>query len=764
MLFKKMLRDMKKNKMQFIAIFLMSFITLLAFAGIGSEVQGLQDNLNNYYNETNMANAFVFGNDFNETVVNDFQNLTSTTSVETQFVVKSVAPDLDNEPTVTLHFLEKNNISKYYPVKGGNIDFGDEDGIWLDARFAEEKNLTIGDNISLNFNGITMNKTIRGLGYSPDYVYEEPENGLISDFKYQGFGYLSDKAYPGQNMPHNKLLITSSVNNTEYYNQSREMLENKGYDELIKTTSFMPREDTTSDNQIQDEIKQHIVLAVMFPIIFVAVALLILLTTMTRIVNHQRTQIGTLKAIGFEDRPLIIHYLSYGFYLTLIGSVLGIIIGHNTIPYIFVDAMQSYYTLPCWNPGFNMNFIIVALLIVLGSLLCSYLAVASIIRESPSVTLKAKPPKISKISFIENTRLWDKLGFNHRWNIRDLNRHKLRATITLLGVIGCTVLLICAFGMHDGVNDLKTWKYDDINHYETQLVLHNNISQPQIDSIIDEVNGTPVMTSSIQILANDIKKTQVLTVHNETPLITPTDKNRHMITLPHDGLSISEKTAEMFGLKVGDEIKWHLYGNETWQTATVDAIYGDSSVQGISITADYAEKNNISFKPTEIVTKENVTDKLNGVGSINTHKDLTNSWDKLTHTANLLIILLVIFAVILVVVVLYSLGLLGFTEVERDMATLKVLGFQLSDLRKLFMTQYLGISIVGFLIGIPTGYYVLESIRSNTDKFYYPTNYSLTTIAISFVITIIVSAIVNMLLANQLKNIDMVEALKKERE
>ena len=763
MLFKKMLRDMKENKMQFIAIFLMSFITLLAFAGIGSEVQGLQDNLNSYYNETNMADAFVLGNDFNESVVNDYKNMSSTTGVETQFVVKSDV-DLENDPTVTLHFLEKNNISKYYPVEGGDIDFSDEDGIWLDARFAEAKNLKIGDNISLSFNGITLNKTIRGLGYPPEYVYEEPENGLVSDFKYQGFGYLSDKAYPGQDMPHNKLLLTTNLNSQDYYDDTRQMLEDKGYDDIIDGASYMPREDSGSDNQIQDEIKQHIVLAVMFPIIFVVVALLILLTTMTRIVSHQRTQIGTLKAIGFENRPLIIHYLSYGFYLTLIGSVLGIIIGHKTIPYLFVDTMKSYYTLPCWNPGFNMSFIIVGLLLVLGSVLCSYFAVASIMRESPSATLKPKPPKISKIGFVENTWIWEKFGFNLRWNTRDVNRNKLRAVITLLGVIGCTVLLISAFGMHDGVSDLKTWKYDDINHYETQLVLEDNISQSQIDSIIDEVNGTPIMTKSIQIKANDIKKTQVLTVHDKSPLITPTDTNRHEMTLPNDGVSISQKTAEIFGLNIGDKIEWHLYGNETWINSTVDAIYGDPSVQGITISKDFAENNNISFKPTEIVTKENITDELEGVGSINSHKDLTNSWDKLAQTANLLIIILVIFAVILAVVVLYSLGLLGFTEVERDMATLKVLGFQLKDLRKLFVTQYLGISIIGFLIGIPTGYYVLESIRSNTDKLYYPTNYSLTTIAISFVITIVVSAIVNLLLANKLKNIDMVEALKKERE
>ncbi|WP_458405678.1 FtsX-like permease family protein [Methanobrevibacter sp.] len=764
MLFRKMLRDMRENKMQFIAIFLMSFITLLAFAGIGSEVQGLQDNLDRYYDETNMADSYALGNNFNKSVVKDFKNMDSTTGVERQFVVKSIADLGKNNPVVTLHFLEKNNISKYYPVEGKNIDFDDEEGIWLDARFAKVKNLKIGDEISLDFNGITLTKTIRGLGYSPDYVYEVPENGLVSDFKYQGFGYLSYKAYPNPDMPYNKLLMTSNVDNQEYYKQTREMLEDKGYDDIIDGASFLPREDSGSDSQIQDEIKQHRILAVMFPIIFVVVALLILLTTMTRIVSHQRTQIGTLKAIGFKNRPLMIHYLSYGFILTTIGSILGIIIGYKTIPYIFVDTMQSYYTLPYWEPGFNFSFIIVALLIILGSLLCSYFAVANIIRESPSATLKAKPPKINKIGFIENTSIWNKLNFNLRWNIRDINRNKLRSIITLFGVIGCTVLLISAFGMNDGVNDLKTWKYDDIEHYETQLILESDATQSQIDKIIDKVNGTPVMIKSIQIKANGMKKTQTLTVHEKTPLITHTDKNRHEITLPDDGVSISQKTADLFGLKVGDKIEWHLYGNETWIKSTVDAIYGDPSVQGITLLKEGAEKNNVTFNPTEIITQENVTKKMDGVGSINTHEDLTSSWDKLTETANLLIILLVIFAVILAVVVIYSLGLLGFTEVERDMATLKVLGFQLKNLRRLFMTQYLGISLTGFIIGIPVGYYILESIRNTTEKFYYPADYSLTTMAISFIITIIVSAIVNFLLANKLKNIDMVEALKKERD
>ena len=182
------------------------------------------------------------------------------------------------------------------------------------------------------------------------------------------------------------------------------MLEDKGHKDIINNVAYIPREDSGSDKQIQDEIKQHVILAVMFPIIFVMVALLILLTTITRIVNNQRTQIGTLKAIGFKNRTLMIHYLSYGFIVTLAGSVLGIIIGYRTIPYIFILPMQAYYTLPQWGPGFNMSFIFVGALMVLGSILCSYIAIANIMRETPAATLKSKPPKTHDLRFIEKTK------------------------------------------------------------------------------------------------------------------------------------------------------------------------------------------------------------------------------------------------------------------------------------------------------------------------------------------------------------------------
>lgn len=758
MLFKKMLRDMKEHKMQFISIFLMAFITLLCFVGVGAEVQGLDDSLNEYYAETNMADIWLYGNNFSNDTIKDITNIPSTEDVERQFVIKTTGK-LDKDPTVTLHFIEESALSKYYPVEGGGINFDDEDGIWLDQRFAETKNLKIGDNITVKFNGISLEKTIRGLGYSPEYIYEESDNGLISDFSLHGFGYLSYKAFPTDSIQYNKVMIKTNDSADTYHEKLDKAIDNDTY------TTFMPRLDLVSDTQIRNEIDQHTIFAVMFPVIFVIVALLTLLTTMTRIVNHQRTQIGTLKSLGFTNKSLLIHYFSYGFYLTLVGCTLGIIIGYNTIPQLFSPSMSAFYTLPSWKAGFHINFIIAGASLVLISLAFTYIATKNIIRETPASALEPKAPKISKIRLLENTRIWNKLNFNLRWNIRDTNRNKMRSLVTILGVLGCTVLLISAFGMQDGMNDLKSWQYEGINHYETQLVLEDNITPSQIDSIVKEVNGTEIMSQAIEVKANGVKKTETLSVYNKTDLITPTNQYMEEIELPKNGVTITQKTSELLNVGVGDTIQWHLYGNSTWITSKVDAINADPATQGITLSPQKLDEFDIDFKATSIITNQSVDENYTSVSSANSISDLGSSWDELTETTDLLIGVLLIFAIILSIVVLYSLGILGFTEVERDMATLKVLGFKTKNLQKLFLTQNLVLSIIGFILGIPTGYAIIDFMWDTVgDTFFYPTHYTSRAIILSFILTIVLSLLVNYLLTRKLKKIDMVQSLKKERE
>ena len=752
MLFKKMLRDMNEHKTQFLAIFLMSFLTLWIFSGVGSEVAGIQQTVDQFYEDTNMADNWIYLEDINNETIKNISGITTTKEVERQMVVSSTANMKDN-PIVTLHFVENNTISKYYPIEGKDIDIDDEDGIWLDKRFADAHNLKVDDKIKVEFNGIEIEKIIRGLGYSPEYVYSTGES-LIPDFNLHGFGYLSYKSLGNNKINYNVVLVKSD--DSDYKSK---------IDEKISYDTFIPFKDHISVKQFQSEIDQHNTMGNLFPIIFVVVALLTLLTTMTRIVNHQRTQIGTLKALGFGNSKITIHYISYGFYLTVIGSILGIVVGPNTVPYLFFPSMSSFYTLPVWKSGFDIKFIYVALVIILLSVIFTYLAIKNISKESPASILLPRIPKISSRGLLENSIIWEKMNFNVRWNFREIKRNKIRSLVSIISIIGCTLLLISAFGMYDGMNDLKTWQYGDINHYESQLLFEDNITPSQLNEITSRYNGTQVMEDQIEIRANGITKTSSIMVYNKSDLITPTDNHMKPIKLPEDGVSLTQKSADLLGVKKGDTIEWHIYGNNRWVNTTIDEIYADPATQGITISQEKLEDLGYNYTPTMLVTKNHIDKKIDGVSSNNDLRDLQNSWDDLMESANLLVAILLIFAVVLSVVMLYSLGLLSFTEVERDLTTLKVLGFKTKSIRRLFLTQNLIFSVIGFVFGVPLGYYVLRIIMdSSGDTFYYPVGYSIIIIFFTFLLVVGLSIFVNLLFSSKIKNIDMVKSLKKARD
>lgn len=758
LLFKKMLRDMSEHKLQFIAIFLMAFIAIMVFTGVGAEAYGLEDNLNNFYNETNMANIWVYNNTISNNTVDSVDNLSSTIEVERQLKLDSVA-NMTNNPDVDLYFIENNTISKYYPLEGSNINISDEDGIWLDKRFADAHDISVGDKINLTTQGIKIEKTVRGLGYSPEYVFETPKKTFMPDFKLQGFAYLSYKAIPGGVVQYNTLLIRTDKNFTQYQDEFNSSVSDN-------YSTFMSRNNHPSDRSIQSEIDQHKTMGVVFPIIFIVVSLLTLLTTMTRIVASQRTQIGILKSLGFKNRTIVRHYLSYGFYLLLTGAVLGFIIGPLFVPQLFVGSMSSAYTLPSWNPAFDWSFITVPAAMILLSVLFAYATVRSISHENPATTLMPKAPKISRLRFIGKTKTWKNLSFKIKWNITDINRSKIRTIITIICMVGCTVLVISSFGMNEAMYEVENWQYSDINHYNNQIRLEDNATSSQIDHINELYNGTKVMSASVEIQHDGITKLQTLSSYNDTGIITPTDKNKESMNYTDDDILITEKTAQLLHVKKGDTVRWHMYGDNKWVNSKITGICADSSTQGLVMSPKQLDKLDINFTPSMIVTYNKTVDgNITGISSVNSISDLQSSWDVLTETFSDMIAFLLIFSVILSVVILYSLSILSFTESERDLATLKILGFKSRNIRVIYLIKNVFLSVVGFLIGIPSGYYILSFMFDTMgEDYYFPVNLSPSTLLYSFIVVIGVSVIVNILFARKINKIDMVKSLKKGRE
>jgi putative ABC transport system permease protein len=748
-----MLRDIAKHKAQFISIFLMAFLGVFVFAGVGGESVGLEVNVNNFYEDTNLADGWIYSYGINELFMDQVNALGATTQMERQLVVDSVA-NFSNDPDITLHFVENNTISKFYLLEGEKLDINDSDGVWLDKSFADAKGLKVGDNISFEFEGYEIEKEIRGLGYSPEYVYHASTSSVIPDFNKIGFAYMSYRAFPEDNISYNVLEVKFD-GTPENYNDILSYHMDGYY------SSFVERSEHTSVSQFADEMDQHRMMGDIFPVVFILIAMLILLTTMTRIITHQRTQIGILKASGFKNTSIILHYISYGFWLVLAGSILGLILGPMTLPQLFYPSMSATYKLPSWNPAWSMNFVYVAVLMVLMSLAVSYYSVKSISDEKPADTIKPKVPKISSSGFLEKLSIWKRLSFNVRWNWRDAKRNKFRALMTIIGVIGCSALLVCAFGMYDGMNDLKEWEYNQINHYDSKLVIDENATDSVIDDVAEAVNGEKLMESAIEIESDNGKKSGSLTVLNNSKLVTPTDYDWNKVEIADDEVSISQKMADMLDVKVGDTVKWHIMGSDKWVNTKIDKIHADPISQGFIMSADKLEDLDLNYTATSIVTAEHVDKDYDGVKAANSMANMTSSWDELTESMWLLIYILIFFACLLAVIVLYNLGLLSFTEIEREIATLKVLGFKSSALRRLLLTQNLWFTAVGFILGLPVGYLILSIMwESSGDSFYILPSISLSNFILTAVITFALSIIVNLMFSRKIKKLDMVESLK----
>ena len=754
-----MLRDFKDHKAQFLSIFLMALIGVFAFTGISGEVVGMVDVSNSYYENTNLADGWIYGEEISDDVFSDIKSMEEIKDAQREMVVDTVA-NYSSDPEITLHVVEGNqNISKFYLFKGKDFDPNDEEGIWIDKRFADGRKLDIGDKITLKFDGNKVSKTVRGIMYSPEYVYYIQEGSLLPDFSQVGFAYIPSKG-ADFDIVYNTIALDGyeELDEKDFKSALEDKLGQKAY------VQYVDRDNNVGIKTLQDEISQHQMFSGIFPAIFVLVSLLTLVTTMSRVISAQRMQIGTLKAMGYSNKSIILHYLSYGFVLSLSGSVIGLVVGPLTIPYLFYPTMSSTYSLPRWGPSWDISFFAVAGLMVVSSVLISYISVKGISDENPSETIRPKAPKLVSSGLIERTKIWERFSFNERWNYRDAKRNKTRAIMSVFGVFACALLVMSAFGMVDSINDVEDWQYNQIYNFNSKLLLEENITDSQLDHILDETGGEGIREEAIELKYKGIKKTGTLTVMNDSEYYKVTDANRNYMHLDPDGTAISDKMAEVLGLKVGDKVRWHVAGNPKWIDSEITETYSIPFGQGLIMSPEVFDEiggDDYNYSTNVVLTKKNVKENYTGVSSITTSEDIRKGWNTMTEALDLMVSVLTTFAIVLAVVVLYNLGLLSFTEIQRELATLKVLGFNSKSLRRLLLTQNLWFSTIGFILAIPGAYVLMGIMMGSTgDEYCFPINIYLWNFIVSFLITFGLSVLVNLAFSRKIKKVNMVESLK----
>ena len=756
---KKRLRDIRQNKMQFFNIFIMVFLGVFVFAGIHAYMDGMEKSADNYYKNNNFQDIWLSGENFSN---EDLEKVKNTENVKDAERMLTINTELENKDDVTLetNFIESNNISKMYVVDGEEFS-KDKKGVWFDSYLAKNLDLKVGDEITVTYQNMKITEKIVGLVNTPDHVYfVKDDTEIFPTHKNYGFIYLSINELP-QGMPEIFNQIIVDVDNTDKTQETKADLENN----IKSAIAVTDRESSVSYKGYNSEIEEGTTYSGVFTFLFLFIAVLSVTTTMNRFVKKQRTQIGTLKALGFKNRKIINHYVGYGFIISLIASLAGLFVGKYTLGTFFLNTEMSYFEVPVYNTVLIPVVYVLATAVVALITLVTYLSCRRILKESAVEALRLEIPKVKNTKFDLTTKgIFKKASISTRWNLRDVGRNKGRSLMAIVGITGCTMLMLCAFGMMDTMKSYLSWEFDKISNFEYKLSLSNNYTDEQFINITEKYGNQTSKSYGIEIKNGDKKETNTLTVNDAPDKLKYTNHNKEYIDLQDDGVYITEKLSEKYDLKVGDEITWHIFGDDNWYTCKIVGLNRDPQNQQLNMTRKYFESLGLTYKADVVYTDEDLstTKTIDGVDTIQSIATLKQGMESMLETVQMMIVLLIVVSAILGFVIIYNLGILSFTEKQYQFATLKVLGFKDKQIKNIFVKQNLWLTVVGIIFGLPLGFLMLDYIFKSAlgDNYDFNAYINLVSYLYATVGSLVVSVVVNKVLSRKVKRIDMVSSLK----
>lgn len=757
MLKKKMFRDIKNNLSQFITIFLMVAIGVMAYFGIEAYMSGMQETADKFYTENNLQDLNVVGINFTESDLKKIKSIDNVKDAERKLSITGITND---DKTLLLNFIEENNISKFY-VKGGEKFDKNKSGVWLDEFYAKENNISVGDKILIKYDSFSKEETVLGLINVPDHIYDTKDSSeLYPNRKEFGFAYLSINELPEEYQVYNYVMV--DVDNKDNVLSVKENIEKN----VESALGVIKIQDTASYKTYQGEVDEGKTYIGVFSGLFLFIAMLSVITTMNRVIKNERIEIGTLKALGFSNSKVLFHYIGYGFWISLFAAIAGLFLGYFFIGNIFISLEMSFFEVPNGHPVVKFSGFILALFVVLLVSFITYLSSKSILKENPAESLRKKMPKVKKNSLNLTTKGFLKnLSFSSKWNIRDMLRNKMRTIMGVVGVASSCMLIVCALGMLNSMNYFIDLQFEKIYNFDYKLNLMENLSDEELESIESIYGNESSKSYGIEIKNEDGKESNNLFVTDASDYIRFVENKDNFIKLDNDeGVYITYKLAKNENKKVGDTITWHIYGSDTYYTSKIVGLNKDPQNQNISATRKYLESLGIKYTPDSIYTNKDLKDVSNikNVTVIQDKDALKESMDSMLSMMKTMLTLIIGIAAVLGIIIIYNLGILSFTEKEYQFATLKVLGFSDKKIKGIFIKQNNWIAIMSIIIGLPLGYYLTDWLFKTAIEEHYDfgANIKPLTYVIALIGTFVISYLVSKFLARKVNKIDMVSSLK----
>ena len=787
MLKKKMFRDIKQNLSQFITIFLMVLIGVIVYVGIEAYMDGMTSAADNFYKNNNIQDLNVMGN-LSDKDLDKIKSLDNVKDAEKKLVVNAIDKD-DKDKTYLLSFIDSNNISKFHIMDGEKFDVNKK-GAWVDNFYAEKNNLKVGDTIKIKYDTFSLEEKILGLINVPDHIYDvKDESELVPNRENFGFVYLSVNEIPEsyikdlvmkemkitdekifdkyvtsfnykEYIPYNYIMV--DVNKKKNVTSVKEDIEDK----VSNAKAIVKIEDTLSYQRYQGEIDEGASYVGIFSGLFLFIAMLSVITTMTRVVKKQKLQIGTMKALGIKNSKIVMHYVGYGFFVSLAAAIFGIILGKYFIGTFFLNMEMDYFEVPNGVPVVKPLSYLVALLVVMVVSFITYLTCRKELFKKPAEALRNEVPNVKVSSLNLSTKgIFKKLNFSSKWNYRDILRNKFRTVTAVVGIVGCCMLIVCAFGMLNSMNHFIKLQFEDLYNFNYKLSLKENIKDDELKVLTDKYGDNTSETLTIETKIGKEREANTIFVTNAGNLVRFQNENGEFIKVnKNNGVYVTRKLADQKNLKVGDTIKWHIYGVNKYYESKIVGLTKDPQVQNLTMTKEYLESLDIDYKPDSLYTNTDLKSikDIKNVSLVQDINELKNSLESMLSMMKSMIMLIIVFAIGLGAIIIYNMGILSYSEKQYQFATLKVLGFSDKKIRKIFVQQNNWITVLSIIIGLPTGYYMTSWIYESViaDNYDLSAYINLSTYLIAIIGTILVSIIVSRMLSKKVNKIDMVSSLK----
>jgi putative ABC transport system permease protein len=769
-LWSKLLRDLKQSAGQFMAFALVIAVGAFFYTGLVTLSDHLSAYSEQYFEKHNISDLNVYYSQISKQEAAALSGIPGVKKIEGRYSTQATEVFDSYKALLNIHSIPADNTINTPAVLEGSIP-SKRGEVLLDSHYALEHHYRTGDGMTIRVNNQDLKFTIVGLGENVEHA----KKNEIQDHQKHGFAYVAEASVPeiaGGDI-HNEILVDAEDGYD--VDQLARIIEEKSRN--LPYVSQLSKERSFSYSQLKATIHNNGLMSKVIPLVLFLIEAIILFLTMSRMIDSQRNQVGIMKALGVKNRSIMLHYMGFPIIVSIAGSILGYVMAALVfVPMVRASNANSYSL-----PGIEFSLSLLSLMppIVISSvfgMISCYLSGRKVLKERAAQMLRPKPPKTMKKIFIERiSGVWSRLPYSYKLILRNIFLNKPKALASSIGVAVSTILLITAFGTQMSLQKVadqigEVYTYDLKMDYKTGV----DVGTVKLPSGIKSSYGLSTLQVNF-MKDNRAEKADLIVTGAENKLIHFFDAHDNQVALENGGVLVPKSYADKYHISEGDLIQLAFTAPELRnQTVTmkVQHITNQYSNPSFFVTPEYLESFGLTYSPTSLLVAADHAAEVSHIRSffeqdpqveaITDQTDLGKSAEYMMQQNSFMFIMFIICAVILSFGAIYTISSINIYERNRELATLKVLGYPKNKINRLIFSENIAVTAFAVILALPASGYVFGTIVKALSSSHQqiPDQLPAAVVLIAVLLALLLTATSSLLLRRKVAGINMIESLK----